>query len=97
MDSQLVQDAAGVPDDVASKVAAALRLMAEAVEANRERPFGGCYVIVAPTEELKITSHLGISSHPDPAKFWANLAADAKYAVADLDARERQGLAFGHR
>ena len=75
--------------------AEALRRMADAIDANAERPFGGCMVIIPP--DGTIIDELLIGSSKDATKFWGLLKATVDIALREQADAERQGVAFGRR
>ena len=84
---------------MANSASEALRRMADAVDANAERPFGGCMVIIPPALDGKaeIIEALILDSTQDWSQFWGLLKAKADVALREADKAERQGLAFGRR
>jgi hypothetical protein len=73
----------------------ALRAMADAIDANKDRPFGGCMVICPP--DGTVIDELLIGASKDPGKFWGLLKATVDIALREQAEAERQGLAFGRR
>lgn len=85
-----------------AEASAALRRMADAIDANQERPFGGVICIIPPPDaegKFHIIETLILDSSQDPTQFWGLLKAKADIALHEADARERQGqgLGFGRR
>jgi hypothetical protein len=76
-----------------------LRRMADAIEANSERPFGGCMVIIPPAVNGKteIIETLILDSTQAWSQFWGLLKAKADVALREAEQAERQGAAFGRR
>lgn len=84
-----------------AEASAALRRMADAIDANQERPFGGVFVLIPPpdgTGKFHIVETMLIASSTDSSRFWGLLKGEADLALRELDAAERQqGLGFGRR
>lgn len=71
--------------------------MATAIEENcvdNARPFGGCWVLVAPGSDRVLTTLL-LDSTEDAAQFWALIKSRAEVAARELDMQDRQRQGFG--
>jgi hypothetical protein len=70
--------------------------MAQAIDDNADRPFGGCMVIIPPPfadGKTEIIETLILDSTQDWSQFWGLLKAKADVALREADKQERQGLA----
>ena len=73
-----------------------LKALADRINRNIDGSFGGAYVIIPP-KEGEIIDNLIIGSRQDEAQFWTMLLTACQTALAELDARQRNGQAFGRR
>ena len=70
--------------------------MAEAMQLNGNRNFGGAFVVVPPAGGDVIHT-LILDSGQDVAQFWALLKTKAEMALAGLDEMQRNQAGFGGR
>jgi hypothetical protein len=82
-------------DDTTPTIAAAFRQMADEIERNQPERFGGAFVIVSPTGEVK--DLLLLNRQQDLGMFWGNLKSTAEIAIAEIVEAERNSNTFGRR
>jgi hypothetical protein len=77
------------------------RKMADALDHNKERSFGGAFVAVIPAVEeggeLTVLDLLILDSKQNAGQFWGLLQAKCKLALDEINTLERSGQAFGRR
>jgi hypothetical protein len=77
------------------------RKMADALDHNKDRPFGGAFVAVIPSiedgGEPTVLDLLILDSKQNAGQFWGLLQAKCKLALDEINAVERSGQAFGRR
>ncbi len=71
------------------------RKMADAIESNAERGFGGAFVIMPPEGDPIET--LILDSKQDPSQFYMLLKTKCDIALNELDAKQRQAQGFQRR
>ena len=68
--------------------------MADRIKHNADATFGGACVIVPPGDGKPIELLL-LDATGDEAQFYATIMTRLQMAVSEIEARKRQGLAFG--
>ena len=76
------------------EIADRIRKMADRVEKNADEPFGGCFIIFPPGENVEPIEALRLDTRPDVALFWGDIKAKADMAVHELSNQDRMGSAF---
>jgi len=71
-----------------AEISAYLRTMADRVDANQDRPFGGLFVIIPPDQEAD--SVLLLEGKPDGAMFVGLVTAKLEVTKALLDKQSQQ-------
>ena len=71
------------------------RKMADAIESNAERGFGGAFVIMPPEGDPIET--LILDSKQDPSQFYMLLKTKCDIALNELDAKQTQAQGFQRR
>lgn len=80
---------------IVSELSEAFRQIADAIDANEERPFGGAFVIIAPAaegDEPEILSGLHIERNQNAANFWGFLKGKVDIKIMEMQEQERRGL-----
>lgn len=73
------------------------RKMAERLDHNAADGFGGCFLIVPPTDGGDVIETLILDSRQDPTQYWILLKSKCEIEIARLDQSNRSQNAFGRR
>ena len=73
------------------------RAMADRLDHNVDSAFGGCFVVVPPTDGGDPIETLILDSKQDAAQFWMLLKTKCDIALGELDAKQRQASTFGRQ
>lgn len=84
-----------------SNISDIFRRMADAIDANGERPFGGAMVIIAPTEQEgeanQVVDVLLLDATRNPYSFWGYVSGKVESILREVKDADRRGQAFGQR
>lgn len=79
-----------MPIDTA-EIAARFRAMADAIELNKDGPFGGAFVVVPPADGGDVLETLILDNRQDPGQFWLFLKTKSETEVNAVDQKARAG------
>jgi hypothetical protein len=71
--------------------------MADAIEQNAERGFGGAFVVIPPEDGGDPFETLILDSKQNAAQFWILLKSKCEMALTESDQKQRVGQAFLRR
>lgn len=79
-----------------SELSDAFRKIADAIDANEGRPFGGAFVVCAPPrdvdEESEILSGLLLDASQDASQFWGFVKGKVDSKILDMQEEQRRGV-----